>query len=274
MKFSVLMPVYIKENPEYLNMSLESILINQSVLPSEVVIVKDGPVTDGINNILDFYKNIYPNILCCYQLDKNMGMGYAMNFGLEKCSHEWVFRMDSDDIARPDRFKIQLNIIENNNFDVIGSSISEFIDYIGDISQYRVLPQNHHDIIKMMKYRNPINHMTVAFKRDKAILSGGYWDLRAFEDYNLWYEMYKSNSKFYNIKEVLVDARIGNKMINRRTGYKYFLFELILLKKFRLNGFISNLQFLLLLFTKFIARLIPVFFLKHFYIKFLRNRTI
>lgn len=273
MKFSVLMPVYIRENPEYLNKSLESILVNQSILPDEVVIVKDGPVTIEIERVLNFYCMVFPNIVHCFQLDKNMGMGYAMNFGLKKCKFDWVFRMDSDDISRPNRFAKQIQIIESNNYDVIGSSICEFNEHIGDINQLRVLPSLHKDIVHMMKYRNPINHMTVAFNRNMALNAGGYWSLRALEDYNLWYELYKNSARFFNIQEVLVDARIGNNMLNRRTGFNYFLFEFKLLKKFRKDKFISTVQFLVFISLKLIVRLIPVYLLVKVYHLFLRTRV-
>lgn len=274
MNFSVLMPVYIKEDPEYLAQSLESILKKQSVLPSEIIIVEDGPVTTEIKNVLNYYISSYPNLIFCYQLEKNMGMGYAMNFGLNKCKYDWVFRMDSDDISRPDRFKKQIQIIEQNKYDVIGSSICEFNKFVGDIDQNRILPQNHQGIINMMKYRNPINHMTVAFNRNKALSVGGYWSKRFFEDYNLWYELTKIDAKFYNIQEVLVDARIGNNMIKRRTGYRYFLYEMELLKKFRKDGFINNFQLFLFSLIKFTARLIPVFLLEKIYKFFLRNKSL
>lgn len=273
MKFSVLMPVYIKESPEFLTQSLESILVKQSILPNEVIIIEDGPITSEIRCVLDYYCKLFPGLVQCYQLEKNMGMGYAMNFGLNKCQYDWVFRMDSDDISRPDRFKTQIQIIQQNKYDVIGSSINEFNQNIGDINQVRILPKNHTEIIRTMKYRNPINHMTVAFNRKKAIDAGGYWNKRALEDYNLWYEMSKTNSIFFNIEEVLVDARIGNSMLNRRTGYNYFLFEFDLLKKFKHDRFINNVQFYIICFMKLITRIVPVFLLEKIYKTFLRDKN-
>lgn len=266
------MPIYIKEKPEYLAESLNSILDKQSILPTEVVIVQDGPITPEIKNVLDQYCNLYPNVMRCYELKKNMGMGYAMNFGLNKCSYDWVFRMDSDDISKPNRFEKQIQMIQSNKYDVIGSSIAEFNQYVGDINQLRVLPQNHSDIIKMMIYRNPINHMSVAFNKKMAISAGGYWSKRFFEDYNLWYEMSKINATFFNINEVLVDARIGNNMLDRRSGYQYFLYELQLLKKFKGDGFINSFQYLVLFLMKLSARIIPLSLLKVVYKYFLRNK--
>lgn len=266
------MPIYIKENPDYLAQSLDSILDKQSIKPTEIIIVQDGPITSDIKNVLDHYCNLYPTLFRCYQLEKNMGMGYAMNFGLYKCNYDWVFRMDSDDIAKPNRFEKQIQIINQKKYDVIGSSIGEFNQCIGDINQLRIMPQNHSDIIKMMTYRNPINHMTVAFKKELAISAGGYWDKRFFEDYNLWYEMFKIKATFYNINEVLVDARIGNNMLYRRSGYQYFLYELHLLQKFKGDGFINTFQFSVFFIMKLSARIIPVSILKGVYKYFLRSK--
>lgn len=271
MLFSVLIPIYFKENPEFLINSLNSILLNQTIKPAEVVVVKDGKLTSELNAILDQFVSIYPNQIKIYGLNENMGMGYAMNYGLHKCAHEWIFRMDSDDVAKPHRFEEQLKIIETNEYDVIGSAIIEFSSSLGDLKQLRVMPQNHTDIIKFMKFRNPINHMTVAFKKSVAIKANGYWDKRFFEDYNLWYEMFKVGAKFHNIQEPLVDARIGNNMVSRRRGYAYFKYEKILMRKFLIESFITLLEYYFYLFIKLILRILPLSVLSYIYKKLLRQ---
>ena len=108
------MPVYIKENPEFLTMSLDSILINQTIIPTELIIVEDGPLNVELDNVLLHYQKKFPEILKIFKLAENKGMGYAMNYGLNKCSNEWIFRMDSDDIAVSSRFERQIDIIKNN----------------------------------------------------------------------------------------------------------------------------------------------------------------
>jgi glycosyltransferase involved in cell wall biosynthesis len=271
LKFSVLMPIYIKEEPQFLTESLNSILKTQTVIPSELVIVEDGPLTAELNEVLDNYYEQYPEIIKRLKLETNMGMGYAMNYGLNKCSHEWVFRMDSDDIAITKRFEKQLAVIKLNEYDVIGSATEEFNDCIGDLDQYRRMPQKHTDIISFMKFRNPINHMTVAFKKEMALNAGGYWEKRYFEDYNLWYEMFKAGAKFYNIQEVLVNARIGNNMVERRSGYEYFQYENELMKKFFRDKFINILEYRFITSIKLMLRILPVNVLSFIYQKMLRK---
>jgi glycosyltransferase involved in cell wall biosynthesis len=273
-KFSVLMPVYIKEAPLNLTEALNSILVDQSIKPDELVIVEDGPLTTELHDVLVKYNNQFSNIVKLFKLDENMGMGYAMNYGLNQCSYDWIFRMDSDDIAVSTRFEKQLKIIQQEEYDVIGSAIEEFNETIGDINQLRIMPQMHPEIIDFMKLRNPINHMTVAFSRKKAIEAGGYWDKRYFEDYNLWYQMYKVGAKFYNIQEPLVYARIGNNMIKRRSGYAYYQYETELMKSFLNDKFINRVEYGIILSVKFILRILPVNVLTLFYKKLLRKRKV
>ena len=65
MKFSVLLSVYIKENPEYLNESLESITTNQTMMPNEIIIVKDGQLNDDLDKVLMHYERRYPKVVKC-----------------------------------------------------------------------------------------------------------------------------------------------------------------------------------------------------------------
>lgn len=271
-EFSVLIPVYVKENPVFLESSLRSILDDQTVRPNEVVIVEDGPVTNELDAVLSAFEKRYPEIFKRYKLEKNQGMGIAMNHGLERATREWVARMDSDDVAVPQRFERQLEFLKMNpTIDVLGSSIEEFEKEPGDLQRYRKLPETHEEIVKLMKFRNPINHMTVFYRRELAIKAGGYWLERYFEDYNLWYEMWKAGARLHNLQDNLVRVRIGNNMVKRRSGYGYFEIEKIFLRKFRKEGFITAKEYLYLTSVKFLLRILPTPLLEQFYKYFLRK---
>jgi glycosyltransferase involved in cell wall biosynthesis len=271
-KFSVLIPVYIKENPSFLRSSLRSILDEQTIAPDEVVIVEDGPITTAIENVLNDFQTKYATIIKRYKLEKNQGMGVAMNHGLERASFEWIARMDSDDIAAPNRFERQLKFLSKNpSIDVLGSSIEEFNIEPGDLRRVRILPQENDAIISLMKFRNPLNHMTVFFRKELALRAGGYWLHRYNEDYNLWYEMGKIGAKFYNLNENLVLVRVGNNMVGRRSGYGYFRIEKILLKKFFNDRFVTSFEYAYLIVMKFVLRILPTSMLKIFYKYFLRK---
>jgi len=265
------MPIYIKENPAYFIQSLDSILRNQTVLPTELVLVEDGPLTDELNQIVAQYQQEFPTQLRVFKLQKNMGVGFAMNYGLGNCNYEWVFRMDTDDIAVNTRFEEQIKLIKTEKYDLIGSSINEFNDVVGDLNQVRLMPEKHADIVKLMKYRCPFNHMTVAFKKSIAIKAKGYWDKRNFEDYNLWYEMYKAGARLYNSQESLVYARIGNNMVSRRSGTAYHKYEKEFISKMYQDKFLNFFEYKSILSVKKILRALPVSVLEKIYKAFLRK---
>ena len=81
-KYSVLMSLYKKENPEYLDLAIES-MINQTLKPDEIVIVKDGEITAELQGVLDNYSAEYPELFHIVGYEKNRGLGLALNYGLE-----------------------------------------------------------------------------------------------------------------------------------------------------------------------------------------------
>ena len=224
MEISVLMSVYIKERPEFLERALESIL-NQTLKPKELVLVKDGVLTRELEIILyeerkKFEKNSINFI--CVQLKKNMGLGIALQKGLEKCSCDYVARMDSDDIAVRDRFEVQAEYMQKNtDVSVVGGYISEFVEE-GKSLRTKIMPLNQDELYKYGKYRNPLNHMTVLFKKKDVLEVGGYQPMTGLEDYYLWSRMLAKKYRIANIDKVLVNARLRD-FSNRRGGLRYFL---------------------------------------------------
>ena len=101
-QYSVLMSVYFKEKPEHLAKSLDS-MFNQSVAPNEIVLVEDGPLTEELYEVLDVYLQKYPDIFKRVVNEANLGLGKALNRGIEVCKNELVARMDTDDISEIDK---------------------------------------------------------------------------------------------------------------------------------------------------------------------------
>ena len=255
-KFSVLMSVYFKESPSYLEAALSSVF-TQTVMPDEVVLVEDGPLTSELDETINKFEQEYPTILKVVKFETNRGLGKALHDGLLECSNEIVFRMDTDDIAHKDRFEKQLKIFKEKNVDVVGSNITEFDETMTNITSHRIVPEHDEDIKKMAKSRNPINHVTVAMKKSKVIEAGNYISMYYFEDYYLWIRMMKIGAIFYNVQESLTDVRGGNDMIKRRGGKKYIKpiinFEKAILKL----GYISKFEFLKNVLQRVIVSLIP-----------------
>ncbi|MCR5637398.1 MAG: glycosyltransferase [Lachnospiraceae bacterium] len=222
LKTSVLMSVYYKEKAEYLDCSIESILVNQTKQPDEFVLVCDGPLNDELDYVIAKYEKLYPDIFNTYRTEKNQGLGKALNYGLSKCKNDIIIRADSDDICNPDRIKIQLNYFKRHkDVAVVSSYIDEFDNDWRKPKNLKTLPLDNDALIKMAKFRNPINHMAAAFRKDVILSIGSYRHIPYIEDYELWVRTIINGYKLGNIKMVLVHARVGNGMVKRRGNKQY-----------------------------------------------------
>lgn len=269
-KFSVLLSVYKNEKPEYLKKAIESIYFEQTLKPVEIVLVQDGPLTIELYDIIKALKIKLGDILKIVELEKNSGLGVALNRGILECKNELVARMDTDDIAFPDRFEKQIKyMIDNPNVDVLGSYMSEFIDSIENIICIKDAPIK--DIKKYMKYRDPVNHPTVILKKSKVLEAGNYEEILLNEDSYLWRRMLVKGAKFYNLPEPLLYFRITNNTYKRRGGIKYIKAEWILQNKYLELNVIDRKEFVINILTKTIVRLLPNNFRKWVYLKFLRE---
>lgn len=240
-KFSVLMSVYIKEKPECLEKALNSVF-DQELVPNEVVLVQDGPITNELKSVIDKFKESYQDLLNLIVLEKNMGLGNALNIGLKNCKYDYVARMDTDDICHKDRFKKQIKYLEKHtDVDLIGSNIIEYDDSMIEKISLKKVPELNQDICKYIKKRNPFNHQTVIFNKKKVLNVGSYEEINLYEDYYLWCKLYINGAKFYNMQDVLVDVRGGQEMILRRGGLKYIKnninFQIAILKLKVINVF-------------------------------------
>lgn len=274
-KFSVLISIYYKENSEWFKTALDSI-INQTLQPNEIVLVEDGQLTDELYKVIEEYNTKYPNLFNIVKLEKNSGLGEALRVGVLNCSNEYIARMDTDDIARNNRFEKQISFMqEHSDIDVVGSWISEFEGNPDKIISYRQLPTSHKDIYKFGQFRNPLNHMTVMYKKESVLNAGNYQTFKNIEDYYLWGRMLKQGSKFANIPECLVNARGGNAMLKRRANLTYFWnSELPLQNEFLKMHYISLGQYLRNISSKFLLRAIPEWAMALVYKKFLRKASI
>ena len=257
MQFSVLMSVYKKEKPEYLKRAIESV-INQTLQPSEIVIVKDGKLTDELDKVLDLFSFRYLDLFKVISIPEHVGLGKALAKGVLNCSYEIIVRMDSDDISHPERFEKQISFLaEHPEIDVVGSWITEFDGDEDNICVSRETPITHDEIKKFARKRSPMNHMTVIFRKKAVLDAGNYMPLLWFEDYYLWVRMLLKGAKFANLPYYLVNVRAGKDMIIRRRGIKYALNEVKLQKRFFDMGFISFFGFIRNATSRFILRMLP-----------------
>jgi glycosyltransferase involved in cell wall biosynthesis len=266
--FSVLLSLYHKEKSEFLNSCLNSIQ-NQSLQPTEVVMVIDGPITLELEETLAKWEFLLP--LNIVRLDKNVGLGAALNEGLKHCGHELVCRMDTDDICVPERFRLQITEFEKRpQLALLGGHIEEYENDLNCMISKRIVPVGEELILKECVKRNPFNHATVAFKKRVVLQAGGYKHHLWMEDYNLWLRVLSLGVQADNLDCVLVKARAGQDLISRRRGgaYIHSEWELYKLKtKLKLQNKIYGL---LLLILRSMPRLLPASMLKFVY-KVTRN---
>lgn len=256
-KFSVLMSVYFKEEPNYFKSSLESVLINQTLRPTELVLICDGDLTPGLEVVIDDFKRQFPDVLKVYRKE-NGGLGRALDFGLSKCSNDIVARMDTDDVAKSNRFEKQIHVFKvHPEYDVVGAWVDEFEGDVAIVTSTRVLPESSGDIYEFAKKRNPINHPVVMFRKTAVEAAGGYKHFPLFEDYYLWVRMLLNGSKFYNIPESLLYFRSSPEMFKRRGGFSYACTETRYLWHIHQLGLVGLGQTCMNIPLRFIARVIP-----------------
>lgn len=269
--FSVLISVYKKEKAEYLKQALQSV-INQTLKPKEIVIVKDGPLTKELDDCIEDFQRQHPKLFKILTFKKNRGLGLALRDGVKACKYEYIARMDSDDISKLDRFEKQFNYLqEHPEIALLGTWITEFSKDENNPDTVTKLPCTHQDILKFAKKRNPFRHMTMVLKKEAVIEAGNYRDFLWFEDYDLWVRMLQKGYIVANIQEYLVNVRADEKMFARRGGYQY-LKQDYRFQKFLLNSkFIICKQFIRNIFYRIIVRIMPNKLRIIFYKKVLRK---
>lgn len=271
--FSVLMSLYAREDPSYFKKAIDSIM-QQSVRAKEIVIVKDGPITIALDAVLTQYVMQYPDLFKIVEYHENhgRGLGNALRVGVISSTYDIIARMDTDDIARKDRFEKQIIMLSlDSELDVVGSYIQEFDNDITNLLSVRKVPLRNEDVYAYAKKRNPFNHMTVMFRKAAVLRAGNYVQSLNNEDYYLWARMILRNSKMSNIPECLVFARTGRDLFKRRGGIKYALTEIKLQWKFFNIGFVNIAEAFFNVFIRTTIRILPNKLRGFIYTKYLRG---
>ena len=221
-EYSVLMSVYGRDRAEWFRAAVQSML-DQTIPPKEFVLVCDGALGPELEAVLDVFLREYPDVIQTVKLPENRGLGHALQQGLLRCRCEFVARMDADDIAVKDRVERQLTVLAAQpETSVIGGQIAEFTEKTEQVTGYRVVPVSEKEIRTTAAFRNPMNHVTVVFRRQDVLDAGGYRDFPGFEDYDLWTRMLCAGKHLMNLQDVLCFVRINEDTYRRRGGLCYF----------------------------------------------------
>lgn len=265
-KYSVLMSLYKKENPEYLRIAIDSML-NQTVAPDEIVLVEDGPLTDELYAVLDDYP-----ILHRIKNEKNLGLGLALNIGLKECRNELVARMDTDDCSKPERCEKQLQrFLEKPYLAIVGSHIDEFVDDISNVISQRIVPTTSEEIYKFAKKRSAFNHPTVMYSKTSVLENNGYADLKRNQDVDLFGRMQFNGYKAENIDEALLWFRSSDELAKRRKSWQNTWSYIATIREFWKMGYSSFIDYAIVGIAQTGMYLMPIKLQNYIYKNFLRK---
>lgn len=225
MKFTVLMPIHDGVKLFELKRSVKSI-INSTLLPNEFLILVDGDIQSLKKNFLISMKKKYKFINLIFK--KKMGLTKILNFGLNISKFSLIARADSDDVNDKFRFEKQINYFQNNDVDILGSNIFEVSN---KTKKLKKMPSNP-SFFNFLLF-NPLNHMTVIFKKKMILNLGGYPNIKFKEDFALWFLAKNANYKIHNLSYPLVRSFVDKKTFLRRRNFQsikseYDLFKFII----------------------------------------------
>lgn len=269
MNFSVLISTYHGEAADDVNDCLES-TYGQTVLPDEVVIVKDGPLPPELDDVVDEWSDRYPERTKVIAFEKNRGTGKALQAGLSACTHELIAKVDSDDVSVKNRFKRQIEYLADNpDIAAVGAYMKEILP--NGEQRVREVPESSEEVRSYARFRAPINHPTSMYRKSAVESVGGYRDLRSMQDYDLWIRLLVAEYDLANIPEVLVKSEVSDNWHARRGGIEYARIEFDLLRDFRRMGFLNNRELLFNICTKMPVRMAPNIVRKTLYSTILRT---
>lgn len=270
MNYSVLMTVYKKDNPDFLDRAIDS-MVRQTKAPNEIVLVKDGPITSELQEIINKYDRQTPGLIQQVQLEQNVGLGLALNEGIKVAKNEFLARMDADDISMPTRCEVLLKEFENDEeLDIVGSPVIEFVDEIEHCVGRRNVPLTNDEIYKYARKRDPFNHPAVMYRKSKVIESGMYGDLRKNQDTDLWIKMLMKKAKCKNVEEPLLWFRFDNNTYAKRKNWLNTKLLIMIRWNAYKKGFCSLLDFLEISIMQLGVFILPIGFQKFVYTKILR----
>jgi len=249
---TLLICVHVETKETDLKKTIQSIF-NQTKIPKEIIILKNGPLQKGCVDLIQKFLKLKKNILLI-DLKKNEGLAKALNLGLAKSSYEFIGRLDPGDMVINERFLKQINFLSSNKkYSICGSFAFEKFK-----NKKKLLrkPESNFDIYQNIKYRNPIIHSTVVFKRKDILDIGGYPVISRCQDYLLWIKCIENNLFFKNLSTPLIEVQLDLDMMNRR-DYNYFLNELFIYNYMLRKKIVSPLEYIIIVISRFTLRVLP-----------------
>ena len=245
MMISVLMSVYKSEKGACLQRALQSVWDDQTRKPDQIVLVVDGPVPEELELIVDSLQMKVnasgTATMTVVKLPVNGGLTKALNVGLQHVTSDLVARMDSDDIAAPNRFELQERFLEEHpEIDIVGGSMQEFDDE-HECLNVRHYPQTHEEACKYIVKACPLAHPAVMMRK-RMFDEGLKYDerYRMSQDIKLWYDAILAGYKMANLPDVCLYFRQQGDVFRRRSRVKAWNeFKIYMNGIYRMHGLFS-----------------------------------
>lgn len=213
-KAIVLMPVFNAE--KHLKTSVDSIL-NQTYEDFKLLIINDGS-TDSSAEIV---KEIKDDRVVFIENEVNMGIVKTLNRGIKMIDSEYIIRMDSDDVARPERIEKQIKYMDDNpNIAVSGTGTTLFREE-SKKKKRRVIPTTPQEVRSELFFNTPLQHPTVIL-RNNVLKEEKYFYMNKYnhsEDFGLWQEI-ATKYDIANINEVLLEYRVHESSLTQQADKK------------------------------------------------------
>ncbi|BDR59246.1 glycosyltransferase family 2 protein [Xylocopilactobacillus apicola] len=226
---SVIMTTY-NERIEELNEAINSIL-DQTYPNFELIIILDNPENLELKKTINALAEVDQRIRF-FVNEKNLGLAPSLNKAIGLTQGEFIARMDADDISFSDRLAVELNLIEEHQYDVVTSSAT-FIDEEGKIigSHDPILRLPEH-IAKLLPYGSNLVHPS-AFFRGSVLREFGYHPYPTAEDYDLWLRLAAHQKRIAGVSSELIKYRIRKNSMTQSNKFQMFLTAQYLRSKFR-----------------------------------------
>ncbi|MEL6216005.1 MAG: glycosyltransferase, partial [Pseudomonadota bacterium] len=197
------MCVYVGDDAELFERALRSVL-DQTYAdgPIRIYLCVDGPVPDAIESVLAHHRD---QLRCVVRNEIGQGLAKSLNRLIGQLADEaFVFRMDSDDYAVPERFALQATHLRAHpEIDILGGGIAE-VEKSGDVIREVRYPAEAARIRTLIAARNPVAHPTVCFRRAAISVFEAYPETAINQDWALWFEVLQLGLSISNLDRILV----------------------------------------------------------------------
>ena len=259
-EIAVLLPVYKNDKVEYLKQALESIS-SQTYPNKKLYIGVDGPIGEDLKSCLQGFEECTQKC-CVIYFPENRGLAAVLNDLLQYCREdgiEFIARMDADDIALPNRLEMQMNyLLMYPEVDVVGGAIEEINEQSERNGKRVEYPLTNEACRKFFRYRDPLAHPAVMFRKSFFDKAKGYRnEYRKNQDTMLWFDGFRNNCVFANLKDTVLLFRVTDDFYkNRRNGWKRA--KRMLKDRFMINSVLHyDISAYLFSFAMFVITLTP-----------------